>query len=193
MGNPEEELATFLQMAPINLGPEPSLSTDYDFAYTPVELDVGEFVSCVRWDGAYYMIGTDVARTLAFRLSLRGVQVAELRQLKRTVFSRLRSIKEGHGMLLEPANVSLGALSSAEVSPSSAKAFSAAAVSTPHSAVPARSRQHAQVTEAILLVRSTARPALGPRTRQVPRPVSNVVVRRHKRFDDVVATVGRAK
>ncbi|KWU44277.1 hypothetical protein RHOSPDRAFT_4014, partial [Rhodotorula sp. JG-1b] len=67
----------------------------------------GEFVSCVRWDGAYYMIGSDVARTLAFRLSLRGVQVAELRQLKRTVFSRLRSIKEGHGMLLEPAKSQL--------------------------------------------------------------------------------------
>lgn len=105
MVSPEEELATFLRMAPINLGSEPSLSPDLDFAYTPIELDVGEFVSCVRWDGAYYMIGTDVARTLAFRLSLHGEQVAELRQLKRTVCSRLRSIKEGHGMLLEPANV----------------------------------------------------------------------------------------
>ncbi|GAA5973267.1 hypothetical protein JCM8115_006568 [Rhodotorula mucilaginosa] len=107
MVSPEEELATFLRMAPINLGSEPSLSPDLDFAYTPIELDVGEFVSCVRWDGAYYMIGTDVARTLAFRLSLHGEQVAELRQLKRTVCSRLRSIKEGHGMLLEPANSQL--------------------------------------------------------------------------------------
>lgn len=178
MVSPEEELATFLQMAPINLEPEPSLSPDFDFAYTPVELASGEFVSCVRWNRAYLMIGTDVARTLAFRLSLRGVQSPELRQLKRTVFSRLRSIKEGHGMLLQPANVRSGALSSARVPPPSAHPFSEAAVATPHPTLSARSCQHPQVTEALLLVRSTTRSALGPRTRQVRRPVSHVVCRR---------------
>ncbi|GAA5989755.1 hypothetical protein JCM10908_002307 [Rhodotorula pacifica] len=102
--NPEENLATFLQMAPLNLGPEPSLLSEYDFAYYPVDLANGESVSCVRWQGAYYMIGTDVTRTLAFRLTLRGVRLPELRVLKRNVNSRLRSIKKGHGMLLEPAN-----------------------------------------------------------------------------------------
>ncbi|GAA5870497.1 hypothetical protein JCM3774_003687 [Rhodotorula dairenensis] len=78
----EERLGKLLQVAPVHLSTEPSLLAEFDFAYKPVKLAPGEYVS----------------------LSLRGVPVQELQRLKRSVFSRLRAIKEGNGMLLEPAN-----------------------------------------------------------------------------------------
>lgn len=101
----EERLATMLRMAPIDLRSKPSLSAEFDFNYEEIELTRSDTISCVRWHGVYYMIGIDVARTLAFRLSMRGMITPQLRFLKRNVFSRLRAIKEGQGMLLEPANV----------------------------------------------------------------------------------------
>ncbi|GAA6026916.1 hypothetical protein JCM8202_000106 [Rhodotorula sphaerocarpa] len=98
-------LSNFLSSAPDQLAPHPSQCADVDFTYCSLALPPsGDEVSCIRWLGAYYMTGTDVVKVLAFRLRSSGVPLPEHKLLKRDVVSRLRPIKAGRGMLLEPTN-----------------------------------------------------------------------------------------
>lgn len=96
----------FLLTAPNQLANKPSLVPNADFTYCSLALTCNESISCVRWNGVCYMTGSDVVRIVAVRLASAGFAEPDTKLLKRNVVSRLRTIKEGRGMLLEPANVS---------------------------------------------------------------------------------------
>ncbi|POY72926.1 hypothetical protein BMF94_4087 [Rhodotorula taiwanensis] len=100
----QANLLDFLLTAPNQLANKPSLVPNADFTYCSLALTCNESISSVRWNGVCYMTGSDVVRIVAVRLASAGIAEPDTKLLKRNVVSRLRTIKEGRGMLLEPAN-----------------------------------------------------------------------------------------
>lgn len=64
-------------------------------------LQDNEFVSCVLWEGTFYMTGTDIIRTLSFRFESVGRHVTNMKKFEEGVFSDLRNLKPGVDASLE--------------------------------------------------------------------------------------------
>lgn len=64
----------------------------------------GELISCVKYNGLFYITGTDIIRCLAFRFQLFGRPVVNAKQFEEGVFADLRRLKLRRGACLEPAN-----------------------------------------------------------------------------------------
>ncbi|KAF7373162.1 hypothetical protein MSAN_00524300 [Mycena sanguinolenta] len=60
-----------------------------------------EYVSCVSWNGLYYITGTDIVRLLAFWFEAFSRPVRNLKKFEEGVFSDLRSLKPGVDACLE--------------------------------------------------------------------------------------------
>lgn len=65
----------------------------------------GEMISCIQWDGEYYITGTDIIKIIVYRLRLEGhlVSLGEMKKFEEGVFSDLRHLKAGLGARLEEA------------------------------------------------------------------------------------------
>ncbi|KAF7333687.1 hypothetical protein MSAN_02411800 [Mycena sanguinolenta] len=59
------------------------------------------YVSCVSWNGLYYITGTDIVRLLAFWFEAFSRPVQNLKKFEEGVFSDLRSLKPGVDACLE--------------------------------------------------------------------------------------------
>ncbi|PJF17635.1 STE12 [Paramicrosporidium saccamoebae] len=65
----------------------------------------GELMSCILWDGDYYITGTDIIKVIVYRLRMEGsvVSLSEMKKFEEGVFSDLRHLKTGQGARLEEA------------------------------------------------------------------------------------------
>jgi transcription factor STE12 len=52
-------------------------------------------VSCVLWDGQFYMSGTDIVKAVVGRLQFLGRHVVLIKKFEEGVFSDLRNLKAG--------------------------------------------------------------------------------------------------
>ncbi|KAI8074081.1 STE like transcription factor-domain-containing protein [Gongronella butleri] len=64
-------------------------------------LATGESISCVRWQGDYYITGTDIVRCLVFRFHAFGRPVDNMKKFEEGIFSDLRNLKPGTDARLE--------------------------------------------------------------------------------------------
>jgi hypothetical protein len=64
-----------------------------------------EYVSCVLWEGLYYITGTDIVRALVFRFEAFGRPVRNMKKFEEGVFSDLRNLKPGVDACLEEPKV----------------------------------------------------------------------------------------
>lgn len=64
-------------------------------------LSQNEFISCVRWNDAFYISGTDIVRSLLFRFQAFGRPVKHLKKFEEGIFSDLRNLKHGTDAILE--------------------------------------------------------------------------------------------
>lgn len=97
-----ERLQYFLATAPNRW---PSLdkmsSAHHHPALNRFLLPTGEYVTCVLWNNAYYVTGTDIVRALVFRFEAFGRPVRNMKKFEEGVFSDLRNLKPGHDACLE--------------------------------------------------------------------------------------------
>jgi transcription factor STE12 len=70
-------------------------------------LPSGEYVTCVLWEGLYYISGTDIVRALVFRFEAFGRPIRNMKKFEEGVFSDLRNLKPGLDACLEDPKVSL--------------------------------------------------------------------------------------
>jgi transcription factor STE12 len=68
-------------------------------------LPSNEFVTCVLWQGQYYISGTDIVRSLVFRFEAFGRPVRNMKKFEEGVFSDLRNLKPGSDATLEEPKV----------------------------------------------------------------------------------------
>lgn len=61
----------------------------------------GESITCVRWNDAFYITGTDIVRCLVFRFYAFGRPVQNLKKFEEGIFSDLRNLKPGTDAILE--------------------------------------------------------------------------------------------
>lgn len=61
----------------------------------------GELVSCVLWNGSFFITGTDIVRAAMFRFEQSGRVVDAQKKFEEGVFSDLRNVKTGTGAVLE--------------------------------------------------------------------------------------------
>ena len=87
-----EEFKLFLATATLNWQPN---ETIHKF-----NLPNKESVSCVLWNGIFYISGTDIVRSLVYRLNCLGRNIINPKKFEEGVFSDLRNLKP-------PANASL--------------------------------------------------------------------------------------
>lgn len=64
-------------------------------------LPSNEYVTCVLWQGQYYISGTDIVRSLVFRFEAFGRPVRNMKKFEEGVFSDLRNLKPGTDATLE--------------------------------------------------------------------------------------------
>lgn len=64
-----------------------------------------EHVTCVLWNGQYYITGTDIVRSLVFRFEAFGRPVRNMKKFEEGVFSDLRNLKPGIDAILEEPKV----------------------------------------------------------------------------------------
>ncbi|CAO3638713.1 unnamed protein product [Mucor hiemalis] len=64
-------------------------------------LSPNEFISCVKWNDAFYISGTDIVRSLVFRFHAFGRPVRHLKKFEEGIFSDLRNLKHGTDAILE--------------------------------------------------------------------------------------------
>ncbi|PVU92973.1 hypothetical protein BB561_003515 [Smittium simulii] len=60
-----------------------------------------ETISCVQWDGEFYITSTDIIRALVYRFESINRPITHLKKFEEGVFSDLRSLKPGQGARLE--------------------------------------------------------------------------------------------
>lgn len=89
------EFRTFLAVAPTLFGAE-----DLIHKY---HLSSGEFISCIRWNGIFYISGTDVVNSIAYWFEAFGRRIDNRKKFEEGVFSDLRSLRVGTDSLLEPS------------------------------------------------------------------------------------------
>jgi hypothetical protein len=70
-------------------------------------LPSNEYVTCVLWQGQYYISGTDIVRSLVFRFEAFGRPVRNMKKFEEGVFSDLRNLKPGSDATLEEPKVRL--------------------------------------------------------------------------------------
>lgn len=59
------------------------------------------FVSCVFWNNLYFITGTDIVRSVAYKLELFGRKIVDRKKLEEGIFSDLRALKCGTSAVLE--------------------------------------------------------------------------------------------
>lgn len=64
-------------------------------------LPTGEDISCVMWNGVFYITGTDIVRSLTFRFHAFGRPVTNAKKFEEGIFSDLRNLKPGQDARLE--------------------------------------------------------------------------------------------
>ncbi|OZJ02860.1 hypothetical protein BZG36_04089 [Bifiguratus adelaidae] len=93
-----DELKEFLAAAPYRLSAQASGTEEV----LQFPLPTGESITCCRWiDGLFYITGTDIVRSLAFRLYAFGRPICNAKKFEEGVFSDLRSLKPGTAAILE--------------------------------------------------------------------------------------------
>lgn len=91
-----DQLKSFLASAPSNW--------DVPEGEPPIkrhELPAGEHVSCVRWNDAFFISGTDIVRCLVFRFHAFGRPIQNMKKFEEGIFSDLRNLKPGSDAVLE--------------------------------------------------------------------------------------------
>ncbi|KAF7727716.1 homeodomain transcription factor ste12 [Apophysomyces ossiformis] len=76
-------------------------SWDQDQSAKRFPLPSGESISCVLWNGAFYITGTDIVRTLNYRFHCFGRPVTNPKKFEEGIFSDLRNLKPGTDARLE--------------------------------------------------------------------------------------------
>ncbi|KAJ9080967.1 hypothetical protein DSO57_1019362 [Entomophthora muscae] len=61
----------------------------------------GEYLSCILWNGLFFMTGTDIVRSLVFRFECYGRPVRNFKKFEEGIFSDLRNLKPGIDAILE--------------------------------------------------------------------------------------------
>ncbi|KAJ9066801.1 hypothetical protein DSO57_1006092 [Entomophthora muscae] len=64
-------------------------------------LPSGDQISCVMWGNLFFMTGTDIVRSLVFRLEAYGRSVTNFKKFEEGIFSDLRNLKPGVDAILE--------------------------------------------------------------------------------------------
>lgn len=88
-----DELKYFLAMAPDNW--------DDGTTIKRFKLPTGEEMSCVLYDGLYFITGTDIVRSLTYRFHAFGRPVTNAKKFEEGIFSDLRNLKPGTDARLE--------------------------------------------------------------------------------------------
>lgn len=101
-----ERLQYFLATAP-NRWPSPDKMSPahHHPSLNRFLLPTGEYVTCVLWNNAYYVTGTDIVRALVFRFEAFGRPVRNMKKFEEGIFSDLRNLKPGHDACLEEPKV----------------------------------------------------------------------------------------
>lgn len=86
-------LKVFLASAPVNWPPNQIIK--------PFELPTEEVVSCICWNGVFYVTGTDIVRCLTYRFQAFGRQVRNKKKFEEGIFSDLRNLKCNSDAILE--------------------------------------------------------------------------------------------
>lgn len=60
-----------------------------------------DFISCVLWEGRFYVTGTDIVKYITWRFRMEDEPVGELKKFEEGIFSDLRNLKPGSGAVLE--------------------------------------------------------------------------------------------
>ncbi|CAO3592502.1 unnamed protein product [Absidia cylindrospora] len=79
-------------------------ASNWDTTSTPLKrfhLPNGESVSCVLWNGLYFVTGTDIVRSLTFRFHAFGRPITNTKKFEEGIFSDLRNLKPGIDAQLE--------------------------------------------------------------------------------------------
>ncbi|KAJ6486695.1 hypothetical protein C8R45DRAFT_995563 [Mycena sanguinolenta] len=84
-----------------NIDPNHAITRTSHPALNRFLLPSQEHVSCVLWDGSYYISGTDIVRLLVFRFEAFSRPVRDRRKFEEGVFSDLRKLKPGVDACLE--------------------------------------------------------------------------------------------
>ncbi|KAI8335389.1 STE like transcription factor-domain-containing protein [Chlamydoabsidia padenii] len=64
-------------------------------------LPTGESISCVLWNGLFFVTGTDIVRSLTFRFHAFGRPITNAKKFEEGIFSDLRNLKPGIDARLE--------------------------------------------------------------------------------------------
>lgn len=89
-----DQLKSFLMNAPDHYPPEQETYTH--------SLANGDTISCIKWNDAYFITGTDIVRSLLFRFLAFGRPVENIKKFEEGIFSDLRNLKPGTDAILEP-------------------------------------------------------------------------------------------
>ncbi|ORZ19332.1 transcription factor, STE-like protein, partial [Absidia repens] len=79
-------------------------ASSWDATNTPLKrfhLPTGESISCVLWNGLYFVTGTDIVRSLTFRFHAFGRPITNTKKFEEGIFSDLRNLKPGIDARLE--------------------------------------------------------------------------------------------
>ncbi|KAK9246304.1 STE like transcription factor-domain-containing protein [Lipomyces tetrasporus] len=91
-----DKLKIFLASAPAQMQPKEM--------FNRFQLPTQEYVTCVLWNGVFYITGTDIVRCLTFRFQAFGRPVKNPKKFEEGIFSDLRNLKPGNddALLEEP-------------------------------------------------------------------------------------------
>ncbi|KAK9369022.1 STE like transcription factor-domain-containing protein [Lipomyces kononenkoae] len=91
-----DRLKIFLASAPAQMAPKEM--------FNRFQLPTQEYVTCVLWNGVFYITGTDIVRCLTFRFQAFGRPVKNPKKFEEGIFSDLRNLKPGNddALLEEP-------------------------------------------------------------------------------------------
>lgn len=101
-----ERLQHFLATAPTRWPAQGNVPpSQHHHALNRFLLPTGEYVTCVLWNGTYYITGTDIVRALVFRFEAFGRPVRNMKKFEEGIFSDLRNLKPGQDACLEEPKV----------------------------------------------------------------------------------------
>ncbi|KAK9238336.1 STE like transcription factor-domain-containing protein [Lipomyces kononenkoae] len=91
-----DRLKIFLASAPAQMAPKEM--------FNRFQVPTQEYVTCVLWNGVFYITGTDIVRCLTFRFQAFGRPVKNPKKFEEGIFSDLRNLKPGNddALLEEP-------------------------------------------------------------------------------------------
>ncbi|KAK9467663.1 STE like transcription factor-domain-containing protein [Lipomyces arxii] len=91
-----DKLKIFLASAPAQMMPKEM--------FNRFQLPTQEYVTCVLWNGVFYITGTDIVRCMTFRFQAFGRPVKNPKKFEEGIFSDLRNLKPGNddALLEEP-------------------------------------------------------------------------------------------